>query len=71
MNKNLKILGLNIKAERTRKEFSQFELAEKVDASETTISNIERGLQHPSALLVFNISKALDVTLDDLFKGVQ
>lgn len=59
MNKNLKILGLNIKAERTRKEFSQFELAEKVDASETSISNIERGLQHTSALLVFNISKAL------------
>lgn len=35
MNKNLKILGLNIKAERTQQRVFPVGVAEKVDASET------------------------------------
>ena len=66
-----KILGLNIKAERNRKGLSQFQLAEFVNASESTISLIERGLQTPSAFLVWDISKILEIDINELFKNIS
>lgn len=59
-----KILALNIKAERHRKDLSQFELAEKINVSEGTISLIERGLQTPSVFLVYDIAKVLKISFD-------
>lgn len=64
------ILGSNIKAERNRKRLSQFQLAEKINVSESTISLIERGLQTPSILLVLDISKILEIDINELLKNL-
>lgn len=69
-DKRNKILALNIKAERYRKSLSQFELAEKINVSESTISLIERGLQTPSVFLVLDIAKLLNIDINELFKGI-
>ena len=65
------ILAKNLKAERYRKGITQAELAEYVDVSESTISLIERGLQPPSIFLVYDISKVLNVDINDLLKNIS
>lgn len=68
---NMKKLGLNIKAERSRKDLSQAELSEKINISVNSISAIERGVQIPNAVTIYNIAKVLQVSLDELFKDVE
>lgn len=68
---NTRALGLNIRAERNRKELSQADLAEKVDMSENSINAIERGKQIPSAINLYLIAKVLEVDINELFKGVD
>ena len=69
-NRN-EILARNIKAERYRMNYTQSELAEKVNVSESTISLLERGLQTPSVFLAFDIAKTLNIDLNDLMKNIQ
>jgi len=69
-DKRLKILGLNIKAERTRKELTQEQLAEKAATSRNSISLIEKGSQSLSALKLIDISKALEIDLNELIKNI-
>lgn len=69
-NRN-KILGKNIKAERIRKDFTQFALAEKAGISESSMSLIERGKQTPSIFVVYDISKILDIDIHELFKNLS
>lgn len=66
-----RVLASNIKAERNRKGLTQFELAEKINVSESTISLIERGLQTPSIFLVFDIANVLGIDISDLLKGLN
>lgn len=67
----MKKLGLNIKAERSRKDLSQAKLSEKINISVNSISAIERGVQIPNAVTLYNIAKVLQVSLDELFKDVE
>ena len=67
-NKRLKNLGINIKSARLRKGLSQEELAEVCDISRNSISLIETGKINPTILIVVDISKALDVSIDSLIK---
>lgn len=64
-----KILASNIKAERNRKNLTQSMLAELINVSEGTISLIERGVQTPSVLIVYDIAKALGIEIKELFKN--
>ncbi|CDE93058.1 TPA: XRE family transcriptional regulator [Candidatus Gastranaerophilales bacterium HUM_6] len=66
-----KIFAKNLKAERYRTGITQAELAEYVDVSESTISLLERGLQTPSIFLVYDISKVLNVDINDLLKNIS
>lgn len=66
-----RVLASNIKAERNRKGLTQFELAEKVNVSESTISLIERGLQTPSIFLVFDIARVLEININELLKNIK
>lgn len=68
---NKKALGLNIKAERNRKNLSQAELAEKVDLNQGSITAIEQGKQIPSAINLYLIAKVLEVDINELFKGIE
>ena len=63
-------LALNIKAERIRKGLTQFELAEKIGISESSMSLIERAIQTPSVFVVFDISKVLKLDIKELFKDI-
>lgn len=69
-DERLKTLSINIRAERVRKQLSQIELAEKVNISENSMGKIERAQQTPSALVIFDIAKALGITVDELYKGL-
>lgn len=69
-NTRNKILASNIKAERNRKGYTQFQLAEKVNVSESSISLIERGLQTPSIFLVLDIANILGIDINELLKGL-
>lgn len=68
---NKRALGLNIKAERNRRDLSQAELAELVDLSPTSITAIETGRQIPNAINLYMIAKVLKVDISDLFKGID
>ena len=64
------ILARNIKAERYRMNYTQSQLAEKVNVSESTISLLERGLQTPSIFLVYDIAKTLKIDINELMKNI-
>lgn len=68
---NTRALGLNIKAERNRKELSQEKLAELVNMSPTSINSIEKGKQIPNAINLYLIAKVLGVNVNELFKGIE
>jgi transcriptional regulator with XRE-family HTH domain len=65
------VLGRNIKFFRFRRQFSQADLAEKVDISVTSLSNIERGNNYPQAGTLCNLASALGVEAWELFRGEE
>ena len=69
-NKRNLILASNIKAERARKNLTQFQLAEMIGVTESTISLSERGIQTPSVFIVFDIAKTLKIEILDLLKNL-
>lgn len=62
-----KQLGAVISAKRKLVGLSQEELAFRAEIDRTYISQIERGVSNPSLLVVFKISKVLELQLTDLF----
>ena len=70
-NMNIRALGLNIRAERNRKELSQEQLAELVDLSSNSILQIEKGRQIPNAINLYLIAKVLKVDINELYKGIE
>lgn len=70
-NVNLKIIGLNIAAERKRKALNQEQLAELIGTTRHTISLAELGKQNLSVSKFLAIAKALGVSLDELVKNTQ
>lgn len=60
-------LGKRIRKARREKKMSQEELADRVGLHYTTISRIERGISNPPVHTIDKISKALKVSLSDLF----
>ncbi len=63
----LEKLAENIRVERARKHFSQELLAEKADITPQHLYRIENAKVCPTILVVANIAKALNVSLDTLF----
>lgn len=63
------ILGRNVKFFRYRKEYSQADLAEKIDISITFLSNIERGLKFPKPDIITRIADGLEINVYELFKN--
>lgn len=69
-DERIKTIANNLRAERNRKNYSQEVLAEKTNLSSQTISFIERGVQVPSLLTAFDLSKALEIDINELLKGL-
>ena len=66
-----RIIGRNIKAERVRKGLTQENLSEKLNMSLSYISKLEQGRISPSGIVLYRLSRILDVTLEEFFKGVE
>ena len=60
--------GKNIKFLRSKKRYSQADLAERADISITFLSNIERGLKFPKPEKISQIAQSLGVEVYELFK---
>ena len=65
-----KILGENIRTERTRVGLTQEELAEKADLSRNYIGNVERAEYNITVETLAQIAKALNLTVHDLTRGI-
>jgi transcriptional regulator with XRE-family HTH domain len=62
------IVGGNIRRLRLRKNMTQQDLADAVEAQQASISGLESGDRGASMLMVMNIAKALGVPSTSLFK---
>jgi putative transcriptional regulator len=56
-----------LKQQRSTKDLTQQELAEKVEVSRQTIHSIESGRYIPSTLLALKLAAVLGVKVEDLF----
>ena len=64
--KILKNLGLNIKFYRTKLNLTQEQIAEKIDAERSYITALEGGNKSPSIYFLYELAKALNVSLKEL-----
>lgn len=62
----MKSFGQNLKYYRKAKNLSQKALAQALEIGQTTIGNYEKGIRFPSLDLLKDLSKVLEVSLDDL-----
>lgn len=58
----------HIKQHRARLDLTQQDLAETVGVRRQAILSIEKGRYVPSALLAFQIARALEMSVEDLFE---
>lgn len=61
------ILKTRIKEYRAKLNLTQEDLANLINVRRETIVHLERGKYNPSLRLAFDIAKALNTTVDDLF----
>lgn len=68
MNKKsiVKLFAANVRAERARCHYTQEKLAELAKISTEYLSRIENEKVCPTILVIANIAKSLDVTIDTL-----
>lgn len=63
-------IGKRIRVARQQKGWSQRELAEKADVSDSYIGSIERGKKVPSIEIVYRICAALSLSMQTLFDNI-
>lgn len=61
-----KILGMNVRLQRTRLQLTQEDLAERVGTDQSYLSQVERGAAVATIDLIARLSKALGVRPADL-----
>jgi transcriptional regulator with XRE-family HTH domain len=64
-------LGLTLKSLRTKRKWSQTELALRADVDRNYISLIELGRNSPSVRLLFKLCDALDTKPSDFIKDIE
>ncbi|MCQ2798046.1 MAG: helix-turn-helix domain-containing protein [Bacilli bacterium] len=64
-------LGKRIRYLRNERHLSQMDLALDSDITKNYLSDLERGERNPSVMVLNKIAKGLNVTLEELFKGVE
>lgn len=64
-------LGRNVRTLRVKKKLTQEALGERSELHTTYVSDIERGVRNPSALIILKLAKGLTADVSDLFKGVK
>jgi transcriptional regulator with XRE-family HTH domain len=66
-----RVFGKVIKELRINKKISQEKLALESDIDRTYISDIEKGERNVSLLIIDRLAKALQISLNDLFKKIE
>jgi putative transcriptional regulator len=61
-------LSNRLREERTRRGYTQAQLAELVNVSRKTINTVENGIFVPSTTLALRLARALDTTVEALFQ---
>ena len=56
-----------LEEERTRRGWTQQELADRVDVSRQTVISLERGRYNPSITLAFRLARQFGMAIEDLF----
>ena len=67
MTNDLKFIGQNIRFLRRSKNLTLFQLSKKIGIQEGPLGRIERGINLPSAAVIYNLTKALGVSAEALF----
>ena len=67
MKLDLSFIGRNIRKLRQQRNWSMAKLAARVGMNEVPLGRIERGLNAPSASVIYRLSKELAVSVDTLF----
>jgi len=67
-NEYLIALGKRIKEIRLQKKISQTEIAYRCGFDKSNYNTIESGKRNPTIISLLKISKALDISITDLFK---
>jgi len=67
MGLDLSFIGRNIRKLRQQRNWSMAKLAARVGMNEVPLGRIERGLNAPSASVIYRLSKELGVSVDTLF----
>ena len=65
------VLGKRIEHLRKQKGWSQLELSLESEVNKNYICDLEKGRRNPSLEILERIAVALNITLEELFKGVQ
>lgn len=68
--KFFKELGDRIVKYRKQRGYSQERLAADSDIDRVAVGNIEQGRRKPTVTTIYKIAKALDIKLEDLFRGL-
>lgn len=63
-------LGRRIAYLRKSRKISQLELAIDSDISKSYLSDLECGRRNPSVMVLSRICAALEITLEELFRGI-
>lgn len=67
----LRALGENVKKERLKKEWSQMELAYRINKDQPSINRLERGRVNPSLIYLAEIAAGLEIELCELLQGID
>ena len=60
---------LNIRAKRIEKNMTQAEIAARIGVNQNTVSQWETGERMPRAVMIIQLAKVLDCTVDELLNG--
>lgn len=52
---------------RQQREWTQQELADRLDVSRQTVISLEKGRYNPSIILAFRIARCFNVTIEEVF----
>jgi transcriptional regulator with XRE-family HTH domain len=70
-DKDLEVIGLNIRAIREAQNISRAQLAFEIDTTEKQLSRIEYGEVNSGIMSFIKIARALQVPLEMLFKKIK
>ena len=69
-NQLWRTIGTNVVNRRTQLGITQLALADMMEFSRTSVTNLERGNQHLPLAKLVRLSKFLECSLDDLLSGI-